>query len=163
MNVAELRNLHPVQSVRKIRYRDFNAPDLIVQSFGGESIHRTEKRGRARNCRGSLEKMPAARVSKEFGASRGSRLFCLSCFSSFSNRACSLSPCKLKPSDKLYKKEPEKCAGEPHSDKQRKNLPARNPVVSAHAEPVREGKRADPCQNKADKARNNAQWRTAPV
>src|SRR5579859_3237365 len=144
MNVAELRDLHPVQSVWKFRDRNLNAPDLIVQSLGSETIHRAEKRSRTRNRGCGFEKMPPARIGEDFSAANGCLLPCrFFCSFSLPYGVRRPAPGKLNAAHELYAKESKKCTRKPHSHKQRKNLPARNPVIPPHAEAVRQRQCAD--------------------
>jgi hypothetical protein len=66
VNVAELGDFHAVERRRQIRDRDFDAMNLIVQAFGGESVHRSKERYGAGGGSCRFEKVAPAGIDWQF-------------------------------------------------------------------------------------------------
>jgi len=56
VNVAELDDLHAVESGRQIGQWNFDVADLVVEALGGETVHGTEERSGAGSGGGGAEK-----------------------------------------------------------------------------------------------------------
>src|SRR5438445_12595038 len=66
VNVADLRDLHAVERRGQIRNRDFDAMNLIVQAFGGESVHGSKEWYSAGSGSRGFEKVTPAGIDGQF-------------------------------------------------------------------------------------------------
>ena len=69
VNIADLHNLHAVESGRQIGQWNLDAADLVVKAFGSETVHSTEERSGAGGGCGGAEKVAAARVGNRLRGS----------------------------------------------------------------------------------------------
>src|SRR5712672_644833 len=84
VDVANLDNLHAVESSGQIGQRNFDAAHLVIESLGGKAVHGGKKRSSAGGGGGSAEKIASACVSHhfrsasagKFGTRLGGRLLC---------------------------------------------------------------------------------------
>src|SRR5713101_2374730 len=67
VNVADLHDLHAVESGRQIGQGNLDAADLVVEALSSEAIHGAEEWSSAGSGRGGAEKVAAARVGNRFG------------------------------------------------------------------------------------------------
>ena len=70
VNIADLHDLHAVESGRKIGDRYLNTTDLIVQAFGGETIHGAKKWSGACGSRSGAKKVAAAGIRNGLSSAR---------------------------------------------------------------------------------------------
>src|SRR3989442_10503064 len=68
VNVAELDDLHAIESGRQVGQGNLDAANLIVETLGGETVHGAEKRSGTGRGGGRAEKVAAARGSKGLGS-----------------------------------------------------------------------------------------------
>ena len=66
MNVAQLNNLHAVQSRWQIGDGNLDAADLVIQALGGKAVHGREERSGSGSSSGGAEKVPAAGIRDHF-------------------------------------------------------------------------------------------------
>src|SRR5258706_3425609 len=59
VNVADLHNLHAIESGRQIGQRNLDAADLIVEALCGETVHGTEERSGTRGSSRGAEEVAA--------------------------------------------------------------------------------------------------------
>src|SRR5258706_7666506 len=59
VNVADLHNLHAIESGRQIGHRNLDAADLIVEALCGETVHGTEERSGTRGSSRGAEEVAA--------------------------------------------------------------------------------------------------------
>src|SRR5260370_5336538 len=67
MDVADLDDLHAIESGRQIVNGNFDAADLVVEALGSKTIHGTEKWGGAGSGGGGAEEVTAAWISNSLG------------------------------------------------------------------------------------------------
>src|SRR5207302_7377725 len=70
VNIADLHDLHAVESGREVGNRYLHATEVVVHAFGGKTIHGDKEWSGTRSSRGGAKKVAAARISNGLSSSR---------------------------------------------------------------------------------------------
>jgi hypothetical protein len=73
VNVAQLSDFQSVERRGQIGYRNFDAVNLIVQTFGGKSVHGADEGSCAGGSSSSLEEIAAAGIARQIQIRRSGR------------------------------------------------------------------------------------------